>query len=88
MSLQGMSVERICKSLRQLAALKGIVQRHTLYIMCAVNILDNSAMEVTIVSLFFVRSSLFGKEILNYSLMFVLIFYHKCLNHKLFLWNN
>ncbi|KAK7103541.1 hypothetical protein V1264_018417 [Littorina saxatilis] len=44
----GMSVEGICKSLRQLSSLKKIVQRNTLYILCAVKSLEQHAMEITI----------------------------------------
>nr|KAG5712927.1 hypothetical protein BaRGS_007524 [Batillaria attramentaria] len=44
----GMSVEGICKSLRQLSALKRIVQRHTLYIMCAMKGQQHDSVEITI----------------------------------------
>ncbi|XP_025103918.1 protein jagged-1b-like [Pomacea canaliculata] len=44
----GMSVEGICKSLRQLPALKRIVQRHTLYILCAMKEKQYDAIEITI----------------------------------------
>lgn len=47
--MQGISVESVCNSLRQLPQLKGMVNEEVLYVMCAIKTQEHDSMEITLV---------------------------------------